>query len=157
MLFNSPKNDSTPGHHQMVNIEIRLILFFAAKSGEALCMLMCVLSCFSRVRLCATLWTVTCQAPLSLGFPGKNTGVGCHALLKGIFQTRGLNPSLFHLLYWQACSLPLVTCGKPWKGSIQSAKTRTSADCCSHHELLVAKFRLKLKKVGKTTNHSGIT
>ena len=33
----------------------------------------------------------------------------------------------------------------------QSAKTRPGADCGSDHELLVAKFRLKLKKVGKTT------
>ena len=34
---------------------------------------------------------------------------------------------------------------------IQSAKTRTGADCGSDHELLTAKFRLKLKKVGKIT------
>ena len=34
---------------------------------------------------------------------------------------------------------------------IQSVKTRPGADCGSHHELLIAKFRLKLKKVGKTT------
>ena len=35
--------------------------------------------------------------------------------------------------------------------SIQSAKTRPGADCGSDHELLIAKFRLKLKKVGETT------
>ena len=35
--------------------------------------------------------------------------------------------------------------------SVQSAKTRPGPDCCSDHELLIAKFRLKLKKVGKTT------
>ena len=35
--------------------------------------------------------------------------------------------------------------------SIQSRKTRPGADCGSHHELLIAKFRLKLKEVGKTT------
>ena len=34
---------------------------------------------------------------------------------------------------------------------MQSAKTRPGADCGSNHELLIAKFRLKLKKVGKTT------
>ena len=34
---------------------------------------------------------------------------------------------------------------------MQSAKTRLGADCGSDHELLIAKFRLKLKKVGKTT------
>ena len=37
------------------------------------------------------------------------------------------------------------------RSSIQSAKTRLGADCGSDHELLIAKFRLKLKKVGKTT------
>ena len=37
------------------------------------------------------------------------------------------------------------------ESSIQSAKTRLRADCGSDHELLMAKFRLKLKKVGKTT------
>ena len=38
-----------------------------------------------------------------------------------------------------------------WRSSIQSAKTRLGADCGSYHKLLIAKFRLKLKKVGKTT------
>ena len=38
-----------------------------------------------------------------------------------------------------------------WRSSIQSAKTRPGADCGSDHELFIAKFRLKLKKVGKTT------
>ena len=38
-----------------------------------------------------------------------------------------------------------------WRSSIQSAKTRPGTDCGSDHELLTAKFRLKLKKVGKTT------
>ena len=38
-----------------------------------------------------------------------------------------------------------------WRSSIQSAKTRPGADCGSDHELLIAKFRLKLKKVEKTT------
>ena len=61
--------DSTHGHHQMVNTETRLIIFFAAKDGEAL--------------------------------------------------------------------------------YIQSTKTRPGADCGSDHELLITKFRLKLKKVGK--------
>ena len=37
------------------------------------------------------------------------------------------------------------------RSSIQSAKTRLGADCGSYHKLLIAKFRLKLKKVGKTT------
>ena len=40
---------------------------------------------------------------------------------------------------------------KRWRSSIKSAKTRPGADCGSDHELLIAKFRLKLKKVGKIT------
>ena len=63
-------DDSTYGHHQMVNTKIRLIIIFAAKDGEAL---------------------------------------------------------------------------------IQSTNTRPGADSGSYHELLITKFRLKLKKVGKTT------
>ena len=68
---------TTHGHYRMVNTKIRLIIFFAAKDGEAL--------------------------------------------------------------------------------SIQSAETRWGADFGSYHELLIAKFRLKLKKVGKPLGHSGMT
>ena len=38
---------------------------------------------------------------------GKNTGVGCHFLLQGIFPTQGSNPQLLHFLHWQVGSLPL--------------------------------------------------
>ena len=44
-----------------------------------------------------------------------------------------------------------ILCTQGWRSSIQSAKTRLGADCGSVHELLIAKFRLKLKKLGKTT------
>ena len=47
-------------------------------------------------------------------FSGKNTGVGCHALLQGIFLTQGLKPGLLHFLHWQASSLPLAPPGKPY-------------------------------------------
>ena len=70
---NNTREDFTHGHHQMVNTKIRLVIFFAAKDGEA--------------------------------------------------------------LYSQQ-------------------KTRPGADCGSDHELLIAKFKLKLKKIGKTTDHS---
>ena len=53
-----------------------------------------LLSCFSRVRLCAILWTA--RQPDGLFHPwdssGKNTGVGCHALLQRVFPTQGSNP-----------------------------------------------------------------
>ena len=44
-----------------------------------------------------------------------------------------------------------ILCSQRWRSSIQSANTRPGADCCSDHELLIAKFKLKLKRVGKTT------
>ena len=44
-----------------------------------------------------------------------------------------------------------ILCSQRWRSSIQSAKTRLGADYGSDHELLIAKFRLKLKKVGKIT------
>ena len=43
-----------------------------------------------------------------------------------------------------------ILCSQRWRSSIQSAKIRPGDDCGSYHELLIAKFRLKLKKVGKT-------
>ena len=44
-----------------------------------------------------------------------------------------------------------ILCSQRWRSSIQSAKTRPGADCGSDHEFLIAKFRPKFKKVGKTT------
>ena len=44
-----------------------------------------------------------------------------------------------------------ILCSWRWRSSIQSVKTRPGADCGSDHEILIDKFRLKLKKVGKTT------
>ena len=44
-----------------------------------------------------------------------------------------------------------IICSWRWRSSIQSAKTKPGADCGSDHELLIAKFRLKMKKVGKST------
>ena len=48
-----------------------------------------------------------------------------------------------------------MPCSQRWRSSIQSAKTRPGPDCGSDHELLIDKFRLKLKKVEKTTRPFG--
>ena len=70
-------------------------------------------------------------------FPGKNTGVGCHCLLQGIFLTQGLNLCLLH---WQADSLPMSHQWSPnhiitevfiwikWFNTIEKEAT------CSHSE-----------------------
>ena len=70
-----------------------------------------MLSC---VQLFATLWIMAHQVPLSMGFPGKKTGVNCHALLQGIFVTQGSNLCLLCLLHWQVGSLPLAPSRKPY-------------------------------------------
>ena len=77
----------------------------------------CVLS---RVQLFVTPWTVARQLLCSWNFPGKNTGVGCHFLLQGIFPTQGLNRRLLHLLHWLVDSLPLAPPGKPLKSYLTS-------------------------------------
>ena len=61
----------------------------------------------------ATPWPIACQAPPSMEFSGKNTEMGCHFLLQGIFLTQGLNPCRLGLLHWQADSLPLSHLGSP--------------------------------------------
>ena len=123
-------------------------------------MLLLLLSHFSRVRLCATPWTAAHQAPPSLGFsrqehwsglpfpspmqesesevaqssPTLSNPMDCSlpgSSIHGIFQAR--------VLEWGAIAFSK-------RSSIQSAKTRPGADCGSDHELLIAKFRLKLKK-----------
>ena len=48
-----------------------------------------------------------------LDSPGKNTGVGSHAFLQGLFPTQGENQCFLSLLYWQVSSLPLVLREKP--------------------------------------------
>ena len=74
----------------------------------------CVLGGFSRVRLFETPWTAAYQAPLAMVIcPGKNTGVGCHALFQGIFLTKGWNSCDLDFLHWQVHSLPLASPGKP--------------------------------------------
>ena len=59
----------------------------------------------SRVQLFAAPWTAAHQA--AWDSPGKNTGVGCHALLQGIFPTQGSNSCLLYLLHCSRIFYPL--------------------------------------------------
>ena len=66
---------------------------------------------------CSTLWPYALQPaklPCPRDSPGKNTWVGCHALLQGPSPTQGWNPPLLCALHWQAGSSPLVLPGKPY-------------------------------------------
>ena len=92
-------------------------------------------SCFSRVQLFATLWTVACQLLCSWDSPSKNTGVGCYAFFQGTFWTQGSSPHFLSLLCWQAGSLPLALAGfccccsvsksTPWTAALQASLSFT--------------------------------
>ena len=103
--------------------------------------------------------------------PGKNTGVGCHFLLqcmkvKSESEVTQLCPTLrdpmdcnlpgssIHGIF-QARVLEWGAIAFSRRSSIESAKTRLGADCGSDHEHLIAKFRLKLKKVRETSRPFG--
>ena len=59
--------------------------------------------------------------------------------------------TLLHIIGRVDNQIDYILCSQGWRSSIQSAETRPGADCGSDHELLIAKCRLKLKKLGKTT------
>ena len=93
------------------------------------CMCASVLSHFSCVQLCATPWTTAHQALLSMGFSRQEYGVGCHALLQGIFPTQRWNPRLLYLLHQQVGSLPLAPLGKPYMKTFNFPATFITIYC----------------------------
>ena len=74
--------------------------------------------------------------------PREPTGHGKHIFQqkRGLYTWTSLDGQYQNQIY--------ILCRQRWRSSIQSANTTSGGDCCSDHEL---KFRLKLKKVGKTT------
>uniref|UniRef100_A0A4W2CP53 von Willebrand factor C domain containing 2 like n=1 Tax=Bos indicus x Bos taurus TaxID=30522 RepID=A0A4W2CP53_BOBOX len=91
----------------------------------------CVLSRFSHVQLFANL---ACQAPLYTGFSSKNTGVGCCALLQGIFPPQELNPYIWHLRHCQQVLYPLNCLGSP-----SSLSTSLQSYC---HQIVLTFFKV---------------
>ena len=81
-------------------------------------------------------------------FCQENTVVIANTLFQQ-HQRRLYTWTLLDGQYWNQSDY--ILCSQRWRNSEQSAKTRLGADCGSDHELLIAKFRLKLKKVGETT------
>ena len=71
-----------------------------------------VLSHFSCVQLFATPWTVTHQAPLSMGFSRQEYWSGLPFPASRVFPIQGLNPGLLCFLHWQAGYSPLAPPGK---------------------------------------------
>ena len=71
--------------------------------------------------------------------PGKNTRVGCHALLQGNYLALGLNLCLLCLLHWQVGSLPLAPHGKPTIAYIRLIKVTPKKPHTTHR----GSFQLK--------------
>ena len=72
-----------------------------------------MLSCFSHVQPCVTLWAVAYQAPLSLELSGQEYWSGLPCALPGDLPIQELNTHLLCLLHWQAGSSPLEHPGSP--------------------------------------------
>ena len=77
------------------------------------CVCVCMLICFSCVRLFVILWTVAHQAPLSMGFSRQEYESGLPLPPPGIFLTQGLNPHLLHLLHGEVRLHLLSHLGSP--------------------------------------------
>ena len=89
------------------------------------------------VWLCATLWTVAWQVPLSMGFSRQEYWSRLRFPFQGIFLTQGSNPRPLPLLHWQAGSLPAEPVPGFWKGP-ESKYLRLFRLCC--HSAKVGKW-----------------
>ena len=88
--------EEKPFSLSLLSVRLAVVLSHMCAKSLQLCLILC-----NPMVLC--LWDS----------PSKDTGVGCHALLWGIFLTQGLNPHLLCLKCWQAGSLPLAPSAKP--------------------------------------------
>ena len=99
----------------------------------------CLLSCFSHVQLLGPHGLQPIRLLCTWDSPGKNTGVGCHALLQGIFPTQGWIPCLLCLLHWPGGSLPLAPSCCPIEPEYSSQPFYPPYDyqyfyyCCEYH------------------------
>ena len=86
------------------------------------------------IQLCLTLWDPMDGSPPGSSVhgdpPGKNTGVGFHALLQGIFLTQGLNPCLLCLLHWQVGSFPLALHGNLMEYNLLKKEKEKAESLC---------------------------
>ena len=124
-----------------------------------------MLSRFAHVQLFVTLWTVDCQAPLSMGFSRQEDWNGWPCLLQGIFLAQGSNPSLLHrrwILYCWAISkrhhpaLLLFSCSvmsdSLWPHGLQHARLpcpSPSPRACSNSSPLSQWCRLAYQAISR--------
>ena len=122
-----------------IHLWIYINLIWGLRKKKCVCVL-------SFVQLFLALWTKPARLLSPWNSPGKNTGVGCHFLLQGIFLTQGSNLHLLCLWHWQADSLPLAPPGKPWEKN--TAPLNSSFVCFS---LLVIFSQLYWRRSGYKT------
>ena len=97
-----------------------------------------------QILLCSTEWR---RAMANNVLPRKHTGHSKHPLPTTQEKTLHMD-----ITRWTIPKLDwYILCSQRWKSPIPWAKTRWSIDCSSDHELLIAKYRLELKKIEKTT------
>ena len=94
-IIQNLKSQETPAAPMLVCFNSELYLFDLVETFPTLPA--CVLSCFHCIQLFATPWAVIHQALWNS--PGKNAGMGCHALLQGIFPTQRSNLYLLSILH----------------------------------------------------------
>ena len=100
------------GHWAASNLQHFLLPKFPCTHTTSPCVLTCV-------RLFVSPWSEPSRLFCPWDFPGKNTGVGCHFLLQGIFLTQRSNSHLLCLRHWQMNSLPLSHQGFPYISSLE--------------------------------------
>ena len=117
----SSNESSSPAYHHLWTgfATVLLEVFLKAQDSFSpvvieMTLQCCAVDCAKSLQSCPTLCSSIDCNPTGSSVPGitpdKNTGVGCHVLLQGIFPTQGSNMCLLCLLHWQADSLPL---GRP--------------------------------------------
>ena len=103
--------------HTHTHTHMLFILFSIMVYHTILNIVPCAIQCvcaksFSCVQLCDLMDHSPPGSSVHGDSPGKNTGVGCHALLQGIFLTQRSIPHLLYSLHWQVGSLPVAPPGK---------------------------------------------
>ena len=133
-----------PVMEEMLQIKVMKTIIIAD-----MCMYTCVPSHFSCVWLSAALWTVACQAPLSMGFSGEEYWSGLPCPPPGDLPGQGSNLHLLCLLHWQVCFLPPVPPGKP--NAAAAAKSFQSSDSVWLHGQQPTRLLCPWDSPGKNT------
>ena len=109
---------------------------------------MCVCVCsVSHVWFFAALWTVVCQAPLSMEFFSQEYWSLLPFPNSGIFPTQRLNPCLLHCLHWQADFLPLCHLGIPF-----SPASYTFIHIFMHNRLMIPTWESDVEWIYRWVN-----